>query len=292
MGQGHMHKDEIIVNEHMVQKLINEQFPQYTDLPIRKVNSTGTVNAIYMLGEEYYVRLPRLNWASSSLHREWHILPIVSKHVTITVPEVIGKGSPNADYPLSWAIYRWIRGEIFGHSYINEAEAATALARFITELHSIKTISDAPHAGRKPLRELNEITINAILDCKTDINGEKALKLWRGLIDIEPWNGNRVWIHADLLKPNLIVNNGKLAAIIDFGSAGVGDPAFDAVAAWTVLSSETRALFKTLLNFDEHAWLRAKAYALHQAALIIPYYRESNPAFACQAMNTIDNILG
>lgn len=291
VGNSKMHADEVEVNEEVVKRLISEQFPQFAGLPVIKVDSTGTVNAIFRLGEKYCVRLPRLSWAVESLRREWDLLPIISKNVTTTVPEVIGKGRPNADYPFSWAIYGWVQGDIYDNSLICETETAKALAQFITELRSIQVFDNELKAGRKPLCELDEITVQAITECKGDIDCEKALNVWRGLLDTEPWDGNPVWIHADLLKPNILVNGGRISAIIDFGSAGVGDPAFDVTPAWTVLTSETRELFRSILSVDENTWLRAKAYALHQAALIIPYYRESNPAFVSQAKNTIQNIL-
>jgi len=289
--QGKMHRDELEINEATVKRLIAEQFPRFSYLPIRKVHSTGTVNAIFRLGEAYCVRLPRLAWANESLHNEWKVLPVLLNNVTLTIPRVVGKGKPNAEYPLDWAIYGWIKGSPCGHSPISEMETASALARFISELRLIQTPEDAPKAGRKPLRELDESTEKAIAACKGDVDVEKARGIWRVLLGTEPWNGKPVWIHADLLKPNLLVHGGRLSAVIDFGSAGVGDPAFDITPAWTVLTSETRERFKNMLCVDDCTWLRAKAYALHQAALIIPYYRKSNPAFVDQAKCTMDSIL-
>jgi aminoglycoside phosphotransferase (APT) family kinase protein len=286
-----MHKDEISINDAIVKKLISSQFPKFNDLPVQKVSSMGTVNAIYRLGEELCIRLPRLGWAEKSLNNEWKVLPLICKSVSLAVPEPVEKGKPNADYPLEWAIYNWIQGDIYGSSVINETEAMEALARFIMELREIRVSKDVPKAGRKPLCELNEITVKAINECKVYIEYEKALKLWRELLNTKPWDNNPVWIHADLLKSNLLINNGRLSAVIDFGSAGIGDPAFDVVPAWAVLTSKTRELFRRLLGVDDNTWLRAKAYALHQAALIIPYYRKSNPAFAEQAINTINSII-
>lgn len=286
-----LHKDEIDIDKLIVRKLINEQFSQFSNLPVREVRLTGTVNAIYRLGEEYYIRLPRLDWANDALHNEFKVLPVISRNVTLRVPEIVEKGKPNADYPFDWTVSRWIQGDIYRDTLVNEAEAAEELAQFIIELHSIQVTGDAPKAGRKPLRELDEETVKAITECQGDIDVENALKVWHELIEAEPWDFNPVWIHADLLKPNLIVNGGKLSAIIDFGSAGVGDPAFDIIPAWTVLTSEARGLFKRVLNLSDDIWQRARAYALHQAVFIIPYYRESNPKFVEQAKKTINNLL-
>ena len=287
-----MHKEEIEINDDIVRRLIVEQFPQFASFPIHKVHSTGTVNAVYRLGEEYCVRLPRLDWAGKSLNNEWTVLSAISSSITLAVPQVIEKGEPNAEYPLDWGIYRWIQGDVYGSVPVDELEATEVLVRFIIELRKVKTLGNAPKAGRKPLLDLDEITINAITECKNDIDRQRTLRIWYELITVKPWDGIPVWIHADLLKPNLLVNDGKLSGVIDFGSAGIGDPAFDVIPAWTVLSSdEARVLFRRLLNVDCDTWNRAKAYALHQALLIIPYYRDSNPIFVEQAKNTINNII-
>ena len=287
-----MHKEEIEISDDIVKTLIVEQFPQFADFPIHKVHSTGTVNAVYRLGEEYCVRLPRLDWAVKSLHNEWKVLSAISQSITLDIPQVIEKGKPSAVYPYDWAIYRWIQGDVYGSETVDEFETTEALAQFIIELRKVNTFDNAPKAGRKPLLDLDEITINAITECKNDIDQQQVLKIWRELLTAKSWDGIPVWIHADLLKPNLLVNGGKLSGVIDFGSAGVGDPAFDIIPAWTVLSSnEARRLFRKLLNVDCDVWNRGKAYALHQAVLIIPYYRNSNPVFAKQAKDTINNII-
>ena len=291
-GKTQMHKEEVEINGDIVRKLIAEQFPQFASFPIHKVHSTGTVNAVYRLGEEYCARLPRLSRAGKSFNNEWIVLPVISPSITLTVPQIIEKGKPSAEYPLDWGIYRWIQGDVYGSVPIDEAEAAEALAQFVTELSKVKPFDNAPKAGRKPLLDLDEITLNAVTECGSDIDRQRILEIWRKLLRVKPWEGTPVWIHADLLKPNLLVRGGKLFGVIDFGSAGIGDPAFDIIPAWTVLSSDqARALFRRLLNVDCDTWNRAKAYALHQALLIIPYYRYTNPVLAEQAKDTVNNII-
>jgi len=100
-----------------------------------------------------------------------------------------------------------------------------------------------------------------------------------------------VWIHADLLRPNLLVSGGRIVAVLDFGSAGAGDPAADVIAAWSVFGAAGRAAYRAALAADEATWQRARGYALHQALLIVPYYRRSNPRFAELAVRTIAEIL-
>ena len=287
-----MHPDEIAVPVELVARLIASQHPQFAGLPLRRVQSTGTVNAIFRLGDEYCVRLPRLSWAGQALRNEWDVLSVVAPHVTLAVPEVVAIGAPDEGYPLPWAIYRWIPGRPWDGSPVDERENTRTLAKFVTQLHAIPVVGHPPTAGRQPLADLDQMTIDAIRACGNDVDVDAALRVWRDAVEGEPWDGNPVWIHSDLLKPNLIIDGGKLTAVIDFGSAGVGDPAFDVIPAWAVLTSETRDWFRDLLKVDEPTWRRARAYALHQAALIIPYYRHSNPVFAEQAKQTIANLLG
>jgi aminoglycoside phosphotransferase (APT) family kinase protein len=100
-----------------------------------------------------------------------------------------------------------------------------------------------------------------------------------------------VWIHSDLLRPNLLVRDGRLDAVIDFGGAGVGDPATDVIPAWSVFGQTGRDAFRRALDVDNGTWNRARGIALHQAALIIPYYAQTNPAFAAPAKRTVEEIL-
>jgi aminoglycoside phosphotransferase (APT) family kinase protein len=100
-----------------------------------------------------------------------------------------------------------------------------------------------------------------------------------------------VWIHADLLRSNLLVDEGRLRAVIDFGGTGVGDPATDVIAAWTVFSRAGRRTFRSALDVDDGTWNRARGLALHHAAMAIPYYLETNPGFVALAKRTLEEVL-
>jgi aminoglycoside phosphotransferase (APT) family kinase protein len=276
------------VTEGLVRKLINKQFPEYKNLALQKFYSTGTVNAIYRLGEELYVRLPLLE--TQTLEKEWAVLPYIYGKVSLEVPKIVAKGKPTTDYPLDWGIYEWLEGEIYDEKKVDELQTAELLANFINELHEITPPKNVPKAGRKPLLELHEITVENLEQCY-EIDRPKALELWNELVNTPVWDGKEYLIHADFLKPNLLIKNGRLSTIIDFGSAGVGDACFDFIPAWAVLSNHSRNIFKELIQPDEATWKRAKAYALHQAALIVPYYRQSNPAFTKLGVEMIESIL-
>ncbi|HMO60232.1 MAG TPA: phosphotransferase, partial [Roseiflexaceae bacterium] len=139
--------------------------------------------------------------------------------------------------------------------------------------------------------ELDAQPRTALADSQSLIDTPAALAVWRYLLATPAWHGTPVWIHADLLRPNLLVESGRLYAVIDFGGAGVGDPAADVIAAWSGFGPAGRAAFRTALGVDDPTWHRACGYALHQAALIIPYYSETNPAFVALARRTIAQIL-
>jgi len=287
-----LHEKQININVDIVKNLINEQFPKYNDLPINEYDSTGTVNSIFRLGKDYCVRLPYLKEYEDSILKEHKILPYINKNVSIKIPQSIELGKPNSFYPYHWAIHSWIDGDCYENNKISNCpEIVSELVNFIKELHSIKLLKDAPKAGRKPLMELNSLTIDTLSNSKSEIAYQKTIKIWEILVNTPVWDKNSVWIHADLLKPNILIKNNHILGIIDFGSAGIGDPAFDIIPAWAVFNKENRKIFRAKLQINDEIWNRACGYALHQAALIIPYYRDSNKSFVKQAINTINEIL-
>ena len=207
-------------------------------------------------------------------------------------PGPVALGLPNAVYPLNWAIYKWINGSDYSDESIrDEADAAKDLANFVNELRAISVPADAPRAGRSPLPNLNQVTLDAIKAADDLLDAAKVTAAWEGSLKASNWDGQNVWIHADLLRTNLLVDAGRLTAVIDFGSAGIGDPAFDLIPAWSVFNAKGRKVFKNSIHANKDTWLRARGYALHQAVLIIPYYRITNPAFVEQAKRTLREIL-
>jgi aminoglycoside phosphotransferase (APT) family kinase protein len=286
-----MHDGEVDIDAELVGRLLADQFPDLASLPIREVQPTGTVNAIYRLGDHLYARLPRMRQWAATLEQECHWLPKLAPHLSLRVPEPVGKGHPASSYPFTWAIYRWIDGQPYADELIDdEQQAATDLARFVAELRRIDP-AGAPRGGRQPLRELDAETRSAISSARGVIDADAATAAWERALQAPPWTGRPVWIHSDLLRPNLLVRDGRLCAVIDFGGAGVGDPATDVIAAWSVFGQTGRDAFRRALDVDDGTWNRARGIALHQAALIIPYYAQTNPAFVAPAKRTVEEIL-
>ncbi len=159
------------------------------------------------------------------------------------------------------------------------------------ELRAIEASDGAPRGGRRPLRELDAETRAAIDASAGLIDRDAAIAAWERALEAPGWSGAPVWVHADLLRPNVLVRDGRVCGVIDFGSVGVGDPAADVIAAWSVLGRPGRAAFRDALGAGNATWERARGFALHQAALIVPYYRETNPDFVALARRTIEQIL-
>jgi aminoglycoside phosphotransferase (APT) family kinase protein len=286
-----MHDGEVDIDAELVGRLLAAQFPQLTGLPIREVRSAGTVNAIYRLGDHLCARLPRVRSWAPDLDKEWHWLPKLAPRLSLRIPEPVGKGHPGSSYPFSWAIYRWIDGQPYADELVeDEHQAAADLAQFVLQLRRVAP-DGAPRGGRKPLRELDAVTRAAIASARGAIDSDAATAAWERALQAPAWSGTPVWIHTDLLRPNLLVHDGRLRAVLDFGGAGVGDPAADVIAAWSVFNQIGRAVFRRALQVDDGTWDRARGFALHQAALIIPYYAETNPGFVAPATRTVNEIL-
>jgi aminoglycoside phosphotransferase (APT) family kinase protein len=247
-----LHDGELSIDTALVAGLIAGQFPELAGLPLRPFRSTGTVNAIFRLGDALYVRLPRLPNGVQSLNREREWLPKLAPALSLPVPVPITAGRPTDTYPLTWSIYRWLPGNAYHDEAVDdEAQAAVDLARFVIELRRVDP-AGAPRGGRRPLQELDSVTRRAIESSRSLIDAAAAADAWSRSLEAPPWPGNPVWVHADLLRPNLLVSGGRLCGILDFGSAGAGDPAADVIAAWSVFGSggerhsATRSMSMTL----------------------------------------------
>jgi aminoglycoside phosphotransferase (APT) family kinase protein len=285
-----MHDGEVDINTQLVHRLLLTQLPHLSDRPLKEVQPTGTVNAIYRLGDDLCVRLPRVRHWAGDLEKELEWLPKLARRLPLAVPEPVAKGEAGSGYPFPWAIYRWIEGETFATDRLaDERQAAADLAQFVAELRRIDP-SRAPRSGREPLRQLDAVTRAAIESLRGVVDTDAAAAAWESSLQAPAWDGSPVWRHCDLLPSNLLVEGGGLKAVIDFGAAGVGDPALDVIPAWSVFGDGGRIAFRGVLDVDEGTWARARGFALHQALLIIPYYPETNPGFVAMAKRTVQAV--
>ncbi len=286
-----LHPDEVEISDDVVAALIASQFPDLAHLPLSRFAGSGTVNAIYRLGDHLCARLPLTEgWAGSVGHeRRW--LARLAPHLPLRVPEPVAIGEPGAGYPFPWAIYRWIEGDGYSRAaVVDEAREARRLAEFVKALRTIDS-AGAPRGGRPPLVEVDLETRQAIEQAH-EIDRSAAMSAWEHSLNAPPWQDeDPVWVHSDLLPSNLLLRDGRLVAVLDFGAVAIGDQAMDLIPAWSVFGSVGRAAYRDALQPDDGVWHRARGIALSQALLIIPYYRESNPRFARDAMQTVAEVL-
>lgn len=286
-----MHDDELPVDVDLVRTLLADQLPDLADRPLRRVASIGTVNALFRLGDDLVVRMPRTPRATADVEHERTWLPRLAPHVSLAVPTPVAVGRPTRTYPCAWSVYRWLDGESWDRAPVeDERVAARELARFVRELRGLDP-TGGPRAGRGPLRERDAATRTFLIAAADVVDADAALAVWSEAVTGAPWDGAPAWIHADLLRPNLLVRDGRLAAVIDWGTCGVGDPASDVVPAWAVLGPEGRAEYRAALDVDDATWSRGRGIALMQAAALVPYYRETNPAFAATGVRTIEQVV-
>lgn len=292
-----MHTDEVQVDMFLVGRLLAAQFPQLADLPIEPVRSAGTDNAIYRLGEDMALRFPRILEATARLEKELRWLPRLAPDLPLAIPLPLSKGTPAEGYPWLWSIYRWLKGENATlDRFADPRQAAIDLAQFITALQRIDPTGGPPpgehNFGRGvPLAGRDPHVRTAIASLDTMLDADAVTAAWEVALHTPAWQGPPVWIHGDLSPGNLLVVQGHLSGVIDFGGLGVGDPACDLIAAWNLFSAETRDVFRSALQVDDATWARGRGWALSVALIALPYYLDTNPVIVVSARHTIREVL-
>jgi aminoglycoside phosphotransferase (APT) family kinase protein len=289
-----MHADEVDTDVSLVGRLLAAQFPQWADLPIEPVHSAGTDNALYRLGGDMAVRLPRIQEATAQLEKEHRWLPHLAPLLPLAIPVPLGKGTPGEDYPWHWSVYRWLEGENATIERIADPrQAASELAQFIAALQQIDPTGGPPPGPHNffrgvPLAMRDSPTRAAISSLHGTVDAEAATAAWEAALQAPAWPGPPVWIHGDLQSGNLLAQQGRLSAVIDFGGLGVGDPACDVMVAWTFLTVDTREVFRAALPVDDATWARGRGWALSFGLIALPYYQSTNAVLAGIARHAID----
>lgn len=289
-----MHDNEVEIDETFVHTLLKNQCSHWANLPLKAIPSSGTDNALFRLGSDYVVRLPRIDWATESIHKEYEWVPKLSQYLRIPISTPLFKGNPYQSYPWSWIVVQWNEGHNPPFEKEDEYELlAKDLASFLNELHEIK-LTNGPSSRRGiPLKELDEETRKAIGELEGELNIQSITSLWHQLSHTPSWHQDPVWVHGDFLPGNILVQNNRLTAVIDFSDVGIGDPACDLVIAWSLLNAHSRKIFRAgLKNIDDNTWERGRGWALSIALIMLPYYKNSNPVLASLARRMIENVLG
>lgn len=289
--------DKIVIDTTLVRQLVDTQFPQWAALPIRPVESPGWDNRTFHLGETMSVRLPSAEGYVPQAAKEQQWLPRLAPHLPLPIPTLLAQGKPNHRFPNRWGIYRWLDGETATLKRIMDADAfAKTLAHFLRCLWQIDS-TDGPPAGTHsffrgaPLITFDAETRQAIAVLQDEIDTGLLTEIWE-VASASTWQDTPVWFHGDIASGNLLVKDGRLSAVIDFGCCGIGDPACDLVIAWTLLPARSRDLFRTQLTIDADSWARGRGWALWKALITLQEHLQTgNTLKVMEARHTMNAIV-
>ena len=269
----------------LVRRLLAAQFPHWAHLPVVPVESEGWDNRTYRLGDAMTVRLPTAAGYAPAVVKEGEWLPRLAPSLPVAVPEVLAVGEPGEGYPFPWSVRGWIEGEPADSAEIDDLPAfATAVAEFILALQACDA-TGGPEAGEHSWyrgaspANYDDETHRCLDRLAGIVDVEGATAVWETALAAE-WDGDPVWFHGDVSAGNLLVADGALTAVIDFGTSGVGDPACDLVIAWTMFSGASREAFRRAVAQDEGMWARARGWALWKSLLVLAEFLDGGGALA------------
>lgn len=257
----------------LAKKLIFEQFPQWSHLEIKPVKNSGHDNRTFHLGDDLTIRLPSGKEYEPQIQKEAKWLPVLAQHLSLPITAPVAKGKPTPEYPLAWSINRWLVGETVTHTNVDLQKFAIGLARFLKELEAINA-ENGPQAGAHNFYRGGDLAVyieefeQALTQLPAGPQRNHYQDIWTTALATK-WEKKPVWVHGDIAVGNLLVNDGHLSGVIDFGILGTGDPACDLVIAWTFFDSKSRKAFKEDMGLDDTTWQRGKGWALWKA-LITP----------------------
>ena len=257
----------------LAKKLIFEQFPQWSHLEIKPVKNSGHDNRTFHLGNDLTIRLPSGKEYEPQIQKEAKWLPVLAQPLSLPITAPVAKGKPTPEYPLAWSINRWLVGETVTHTNVDLQKFAIELARFLKELEAINA-ENGPQAGAHNFYRGGDLAVyieefvQALTQLPAGPQRNHYQDIWTTALATK-WEKKTVWVHGDIAVGNLLVNDGHLSGVIDFGILGTGDPACDLVMAWTFFDSKSRKAFKEEMGLDDTTWQRGKGWALWKA-LITP----------------------
>ena len=284
-----------IDDEVQVRRLIADQFPEWAALPVTEGPTHGTDNRMYRLGDDLVVRLPRLQSAAETVRKEQYWLPRLVPALSLDIPMPLGAGQPDDGFPYPWSVYRWLDGEnLVDRPAADLKDTAVRLGRFVAELQRIG-ITGGPRSVRAtPVAPAHDSDVRYRIRRLSEEGGldeSTATAIWEAALEAPEWTDLPVWIHGDLSPSNLLAKDGRLTAVIDFGLLGLGDPACDLLPAWTLLTAETRDLFRAEVGTDDATWIRGRGWALSAGLGAVDVYRHSNPTIAIPGQHAIAEAL-
>jgi aminoglycoside phosphotransferase (APT) family kinase protein len=288
--------DRTSIDASLARRLVDSQFPQWSELPIAEVEVDGWDNRTFRLGSELTVRLPSGDWYAQQVAKEQRWLPVLAPHLPLPIPAPVARGEPDSGFPYPWSVYRWLEGELASKARIADLTGfATTLAGFLSALGRIDA-TGGPEPGQHnffrggPLSTYADETHEAIDALGAEVPRDRVERVWEDAMATS-WDRDPVWFHGDVATGNLLVRDERLAAVLDFGSSGVGDPACDVVIAWTFLSGASRDRFRADLGVDAATWSRGRGWGLWKALISLVGHLENDSPDAALARRDVEQIL-
>lgn len=267
----------------IIRELINQQFPEFSDLPITEIDRQGHDNRTYRLGNDMLIRMPTMDFYSLAVDKEQKFLPRIKPYITTNIPVPLKMGHQSELYPYQFSIYKWLEGTSLSSIDYTEELAITLareLSHFLNEIRNIKDIA-GPLPGQHNWWRGDHVSVydegfrKQVAQLSHLVDSNQLIKLWESACATK-WPHPPVWIHGDFAADNILIKDNKLSAVIDFGCTGLGDPACDLVIAWTFFKGKSTELFIKEINLDEDTWLRAKAWALWKATFELSVLSDLN----------------
>ncbi len=288
--------EKMNITENLVRELIAQQFPRWSHLPIQAVNNSGWDNRTFHLGTEMLIRMPSSAEYAGQVEKEQTWLPQLAPYLPLPIPAPLAMGKPSTLYPWKWSINQWLPGETAAVTPINDLpEFAHDLALFLKTLQSINSIG-GPLAGPQSFYRGGDLAVydsetrKAIEDLKNHIDFHAATQVWEKGLTTSCQNPP-VWVHGDVSVGNLLLSQGKLSAVIDFGQLAIGDPACDLAIAWTLFEGKSRSIFLETLELDSKTWERGRAWALWKAMMYLVNQQTEMNFEAKRALRTIHEVI-
>jgi len=279
-----------------VSALIEMQFPQWAGLPVTAVDADGWDNATFRLGDEMSVRLPSAEEYVPAVEKEQRWLPVLAGQLPLPIPEPLAVGVPGCGFPWPWSVYRWIDGALVTEQTVRDLpQFAADLADFLAALYRIDPAGGPPPGPHNffrggPLAVYDGETREALDALKGHIDTVLAAEVWQAALEAA-WQGPPVWFHGDVQPDNLLAKDGRLSAVIDFGTCGVGDPACDTTIAWTFLRGQSSRVLKERLPVDRASWARGRGWAIWKAMKVLVGALDDDPQDAAFTARVIGKIL-
>lgn len=288
------------ISDQLARRLVDSQFPRWRDLRLTRLPPIGTDNLLFRLGDELLVRLPRIHWAAEAPVREFDWLPRLAPQLPLEIPAPLVLGEPDDDYPYPWTVVPWLDGvnvtgaHLGGVDNVDWQQLAHDVAGFLVALQSLDA-TDAPAkvggSRGSPLADCDTWVRDWTRRAGDRVDGPAVLAAWEESLAAPVWDGPPVWLHADIHEGNLLVRDGRVSAVIDWGGLGVGDPAAELNAAWGFLPPSAISTYRKALGLDDAAWLRGRGWALVPSISGLVYYETTAPQMSRLSLATVNRIV-